>query len=114
MAFRNYRACAWAVAVLLTGCTRWESYRVPTAPAPRLPSYLRVSAPGQDSLVLLEPFVRRDTLFGRLGSDTLGIAVPTIERLERPRLDGLRTFGVVVGGLATWIGLYFVTGSLRD
>ena len=103
------RACAWAVIVLLTGCTQWEPYRVPTVPGPKLPSYLRVSASGQDSLVLLEPFVRSDTLFGRLRGDTLGIAFPAIERLERPRLDGLRTFAVVVGGLASWIGLYFVT-----
>ena len=91
--------------VLLMGCTRWESYEVPPAPEPDLPSYVRVSAPGRSSAVLVHPFVRLDTLYGRVGGDTLGFALQVVGQVERPRLDGLRTAAVVVGSLGTWIGL---------
>jgi hypothetical protein len=89
--------------VLLLGCTRWESYDLPPTPAPALPSYLRVSTPGRAPTVLVHPFVRLDTLYGRARADTLGFSLTAIERLERPRLDGLRTTAVVIGGLAAWI-----------
>ena len=99
--------------VLLAGCHRWEAYAVPNTPKPSLPSYLRASAPGGTSTVLVEPFVRRDTLFGRSEGDTLAVALSALERLERPRLDGLRTAGTVVGVLAAWIGLAVVGGGLE-
>jgi hypothetical protein len=63
------------------------------------------------STVLVDPFVRRDTLFGRSHADTLAIALPAIERLERPRLDRLRTAAALVGGVAGWIALAFVGGG---
>ncbi len=91
--------------VLLMGCTRWESYEVPPAPEPDLPSYVRVSAPGRSAAVLVHPFVRLDTLYGRSGGDTLGFPLPVVGQVERPRLDGLRTAAVVVGSLGAWIGL---------
>ena len=97
----------WLVALLM-GCTRWESYEVPPAPGPDLPSYLRVSAPGRTSALLVHPFVRIDTLYGRSGGDTLGFALPVVGQVERPRLDGLRTAAVVVGSLGAWIGIGLV------
>jgi hypothetical protein len=99
--------------LLLMGCTRWESYEVP-APAPPLPSYLRVSAPGRSSAVLVHPFVRLDTLYGRSGGDTLGFALPVVGQVERPRLDGLRTAAVVVGSLGAWIGLGLLVGAQEE
>lgn len=99
--------------LLLLGCTRWESYEVPPEPEPALPSSLRVSAPGHPSTVLVQPYVRRDTLYGRSRGDTLGFVLPAIERVERPRLDGLRTAAVVVGGLAAWITLGLAGGGLE-
>jgi hypothetical protein len=102
---------ALAVTQLLPGCTRWEAYALPTTLTPNLPSYLRISAPGRMSTVLVDPFVRRDTLFGRSHADTLAIALPAIERLERPRLDRLRTAAALVGGVAGWIALAFVGGG---
>jgi hypothetical protein len=77
---------------------------------PVLTSSVRVWTSGR-ATVLAQPFVRRDTLYGRSRGDTLGIAVTTIERVERPRLDGLRTAGAVVGGLASWITLGLLSGG---
>jgi len=95
------------------GCTRWESYELPPTPEPALPSYVRVSAPGRPATVLVQPFVRLDTLYGRSQGDTLGFALPAIERVERPKVDGLRTAAVVVGSLAAWISLGLVAGGLE-
>jgi hypothetical protein len=106
------RACVWGLIVLLAGCTRWESYDLRT-PVPALPSYVRVSAPGWAPTVLVHPFVRRDTLYGRSRGDTLGIPLAAIEHLERPRLDGLRTTATVVGGMAAWITLALLGGALE-
>ena len=103
----------WLLALLM-GCTRWESYEVPRAPAPDLPSYLRVSAPGSASALLVHPFVRLDTLYGRVGGDTLGFALPVVGQVERPRPDGLRTAAVVVGSLGAWIGLGLLMSARED
>ncbi len=99
----HFRGCV-LVLLLVTGCTRWEPFLVPT-PEQSLPPYLRVSAPGRPSTLLMHPFVRRDTLYGRSRGDTLGIALTTIERLERPRLDEPRTVATIVGGLAAWLSV---------
>jgi hypothetical protein len=111
----GFGAGAWVLIVLLAGCTRWESFQLPTAPEPKpgMPSYLRVSAPPRDPTVLVQPFVRGDTLYGRSRGDTLGIALPAIERLERPRLDGLRTAATVVGSMAAWITVGLLAGGLE-
>jgi hypothetical protein len=106
------RACAW-VFLLLTGCTRWESYQVTPELGPGLPTSLRVSAPSRASVVLVKPFVRSDTLYGRSHGDTLGIALHTIDKLERPRLDAWRTAATILGGVAGWITLGLVGGGLE-
>jgi hypothetical protein len=72
---------------------------------------LRVWTSGRGAAVLIQPFVRGDTLYGRLRGDTMGLALGTIERLQRPRLDGMRTAGAVVGGLAGWITLGLLGGG---
>jgi hypothetical protein len=105
------RACICAASLFLMACTRWESYPLPTTPTPALPSSVRVSAPGRGSTVLVAPFVRGDTLYGRSRGNTLGIALNAIERVERPRVDGLRTGATVIGGLAGWIALGLLGGG---
>jgi hypothetical protein len=100
-----------AVAVLLGGCTRWEPYSLSAAATRALPSALRVWADGDTATQLAEPFVRGDTLYGRSRGDTIGLAVARIERVARPRVDGLRTAGAVVGGVATWIALGLAGGG---
>jgi hypothetical protein len=109
----DLRACAWVLLTLVSACTRWEPYVVSPEPAPRLPSSLRVSAPSWTSLLLVQPFVRRDTLYGRSRGDTLGIALHKIDKLERPRLDASRTAATVLGSVAGWITLGLLGGGLE-
>jgi hypothetical protein len=108
----DFRARRWGVVILLLGCTRWESYAVPS-PVPALPSSLRISTTGQAPTVVVHPFVRHDTLYGSSRGDTVGIALTAIEHLERPRLDGLRTTATVVGGMAAWITVGLLSGGLE-
>jgi hypothetical protein len=107
----RFRGCAGVLLLLFLGCTRWESYPVPAAPAPGLPASLRVWTSARAATVLTQPFVHRDTLYGRSRRDTLGIALRLIERLERPQLDGVRTLGAVVRGVAGWISLGLLGGG---
>ena len=100
-----------AFAALLAACTRWETVPTPMAPA-ALPSSLRVWSSDAARTVLNDPFVRQDTLYGRSGGDTVGIALTRIERVARPRLDGAKTAGTLVGGVAAWVALGLLT--LRD
>jgi hypothetical protein len=109
----DLRGCVWVLLSLVTACTRWESYVVPTELAPRLPSSLRVSAPSRTSVVLVEPFVQRDTLYGRSRGDTLGVALNSIDKLERPRIDAPRTAATVLGGVAGWLTLGLLGGGLE-
>lgn len=101
-------------AILLTGCAHWESYPVPSAggPSPRFPSSLRVTAEGAPAVVV-EPFVRADTLYGTSRGDSVAVALHTIQSLERQRLDGGRTFIAVFGGLTAWLGLGLLGGGLE-
>jgi hypothetical protein len=108
----DFRASMLGLLVLLLGCTRWQAYDKPP-PVSTLPAYLRVSAPGRAPTVLVHPFVRRDTLYGRSRGDTLGVALAAIEHLERPRLDGLRTAATVVGGMVAWITVGLLGGGLE-
>jgi hypothetical protein len=59
--------------------------------------------------VLVAPFVRHDTLYGRSHGDTVAVALTQIARAARPRLDGARTAGSVAGGLALWATVGLLT-----
>jgi hypothetical protein len=108
----DFRAGLWGLIILVMGCTRWESYDVPSPVSP-LPSYLRISAPGQAPTIVVHPFVRHDTLYGSSRGDTLGIPRASIEHQERPRLERLRTAATVVGGMAAWITVGLLGGGLE-
>jgi hypothetical protein len=97
----------------ISGCTRWEPYRLPAPAVGTLPRLLRVWSPAGPRLVLTKPFLRADSLFGHHRVDTVGVAVSTIERVERPRIDALRTAGTVVGGLAAWVTVGILGGALE-
>lgn len=96
---------AMTLAVLLGGCTRWEPYALSAAPTPSLPSALRVWPAGGAITQLADPFVQGDTLYGRSRGDTVGVAIAGIERMTRPRVDGWRTAGAVVGGMAAYVAV---------
>jgi hypothetical protein len=111
MGWHRTRALSIAFAALLGACTRWETVPTPVAPA-ELPSSIRVWSTDGARTVLSTPFVRQDTLYGRVGGDTVGIALARIERVARPRLDGAKSAGTLVGGLTAWLALGLLT--LRD
>lgn len=105
------RVCAAVLTTLLAGCTRWEPVPTPTpaASGSSLPPSLRVWPAGAASTVLVAPFVRNDTLYGRSHGDTVAVALRQIECVAKPRLDGARTAGSVAGGLALWAAVGLLT-----
>jgi hypothetical protein len=108
---RSARVLSVAFAALLAACTRWEAMPTPIAPAD-LPRSVRVWSTDGARTLLSAPFVRQDTLYGRSGDDTVGIALTRIERVARPRLNAAKSAGTLVGGLAAWLTLALLT--LRD
>ena len=111
MCWQRARAPSVAFVALLGACTRWETMPTPVAPA-ELPSSIRVWSTDGARTVLSTPFVRQDTLYGRSAGDTVGIALALIERVARPRLDGAKSAGTLVRGLAAWLTLGLLT--VRD
>jgi hypothetical protein len=103
------------VTLFLGACTYWEPYSLPASPswAPSLPSSLRVASEPGHPILLVEPFLKRDTLFGRVGPDTIGIPLHGARDVQRQRVDGLRTLGLIVGGSAAWITVGLLTGGLQ-
>ena len=103
----------FGVTLLLGSCTYWESYPplAPTSPS-RLPSSLRVAFDTGTSVLLVDPFVRADTLFGRTGRNTVGVPLGQIRKLQRQRVHGLRTLGLVAGVSAVWITVGLYAGGL--
>lgn len=103
------------VTLFLGACTYWEPYALPAPPASAtpLPSSLRVASQPGPPILLVEPFIRSDTLFGRIGADTTGIPLSERRGIQRQRVDGLRTLGLIVGvsAVLTTVGLY--TGGLE-
>jgi hypothetical protein len=76
-----------------------------------LPSSLRVWSSDRQATVLDHPFVRGDTLHGRSRGDTLGIALASIARVARPRLDWARTAGSMAAGVGGVTALVLLGGG---
>ena len=108
---RQHRQWLLATSMLLLvwSCTYWEPYPAPSpGKQQRLPSSLRVTPAGGYKTLLVEPYLRSDTLFGRSAGDTLKFPLEHLQLLERQWVDGLRTTGLILGTTALWIvvGLY--------
>jgi hypothetical protein len=103
------------VALLLGACTYWEPHPspVPGARSPRLPSSLRVASDTGAPLLLVEPFIRADTLVGRVGRDTVRVPIEQLRGIQRQRVDGLRTLGLIAGVSAVWMVAGFYGGGLK-
>jgi hypothetical protein len=103
-------------AALLTGCTYWEPYGRSTESASfwRLPALVRVTTDDTArGLVLAAPFVRADTLFGRSAGDTVGFALSEVRRVERPRVNAVRSVALVLSVTAGWVALGLLGGGLE-
>jgi hypothetical protein len=99
------------VALVLGACTYWEPYS--PSRYTDLPSSLRVPAESGHPILLVEPFIRNDTLLGRVGRDTVGVPLNDSRGVQRQRVDGLRTLGAIVGVSAVWITVGLLTGGLE-
>lgn len=111
MGGQSARVPSVAFVALLGACTRWETVPTPVAPA-ELPSSIQVWSIDGARTALSTLFVRQDTLYGRSAGDRVGIPLARIERVARPRLDGAKSAGTLLGGLAAWLALGLMT--LRD
>jgi hypothetical protein len=101
--------------IMFLGCAHWEPYPIPNAgaPSPSFPSSLRVTPAAGSPIVVVEPVVQADSLYGRSRGDTVALALRTIQTLERQKLDAGRTLLTVLGGLAAWISLGLLAGGLE-
>ena len=109
---RNW--CLLGLALLLGSCTYWEPYPPPApATSSRLPSSLRAASDTGASVLLIEPFVRADTLFGRVGRDTARLPLGQVRQLQRQRVHGLRTLGLIAGVSAVWVTVGLYGGGLE-
>ncbi len=94
--------------VLIAGCASWQTYDSARMlrPARSLPYQLRATRADSSRTELTAPFVRSDSLYGRVRGDTVGLPLAHIERLER--ISPLRTAGLLVGVPVVGFGLAFL------
>jgi hypothetical protein len=97
------------VGLVLGGCVSWRPYEAGLSLDANRPLPTRLRATGQDStrVLLTAPFVRGDTLYGRVQGDTVGIPVAEISGLEWERLSADRTLGLVIAVPAA-LGLIYL------
>jgi hypothetical protein len=94
----------------LTGCVSWRPFDAASALATGrfLPYRLRATRQDSTRVALTAPFVRADTLYGRLHADTVAVPIAEITRLERERLNLGRTLGLVIGLPVVAVGLTYL------
>jgi hypothetical protein len=94
----------------LTGCFAWRPYEAnSTLTAEQsLPHRLRATRHDTTSIALTAPFVRSDTLFGRVRHDTVAVPLADIASLERQYFSIWRTLGVTLGTPAAALGLTYL------
>ena len=88
-----------ATVVALSSCASWRTYDSTGRLSPGQPLPYRLRATREDSsrIALNAPFVRSDTLYGRVHGDTVGVPLAAITRLERERINAGKTALAVVG-----------------
>lgn len=98
------------LAFAVAGCATWRPYD--TTPAlgagQSLPHRLRATRQDRTRVALTAPFVRADTLYGRVHGDTVAVPIAEITQLERERLNLGRTLGVVIGVPALALGVIYL------
>jgi hypothetical protein len=96
--------------VLIAACASWQTYDSARMlrPAQSLPYQLRATRADSSRTELTAPFVRSDSLYGRVRGDTVGIPLADVASLERSRISPLRTAALVVGVPVVGFGLAFL------
>jgi hypothetical protein len=92
------------------GCAIWRPYDAGPglSPGQSLPYQLRATRADSSRLALTTPFVRADTLYGRVRGDTVGVPLAEIVRLERERVSPGRTAAVLIGVPAVALGVTYL------
>jgi hypothetical protein len=98
------------VLLLIAGCASWRAYdpALTLHAGQSLPYQIRATRADSSRLMLTDPFVRSDSLYGRSRGDTLGMALADITLLERSRFSVSRTAALVVGVPLVGLGLTYV------
>jgi len=115
----SLKIIALLVVCLLWGCATWRPYSLGPdyGRGGALPHLLRVTRPDSSRVVVTDPFVRGDTLYGlrRVRGDTLAIPLEQMNYLERERIHLGRSLAVGVGIPAVALGIaYFVVCVEND
>jgi len=101
----------WCQAALaLAACTTWQplAHGLSQARDSRLPFALRITRSDGSRLALLAPFVRNDTLFGRVVQDTVAVPFQQIRHLEQERFSFGRTALLLAAIPATFLGVFLI------
>jgi hypothetical protein len=109
--------CMLGMALVVSSCVTWRPYEPgpATSAGKSLPYLLRATRQDSSRIVLTTPFMRADTLYGRLRRDTVSLPVTEIVRLERERLSLDRTLALVIGVPAMALGVtYLVVCGSND
>lgn len=69
---------------------------------------VHATRPDSSRVELTAPFVRSDSLYGRVRADTVGVALADIANLERSRISPLRSAALVVGVPAVAFGFAYL------
>ena len=94
----GFRPACVVSALALAACSAWQPLALDlgaTRPA-KLPYALRVTHLDGSLTTLLAPFIRGDSLHGRIVRDTLSIALNEIRRLDHDAFSIPRTAGLVI------------------
>ena len=109
--WREIRSLAGAgLLVLSAGCASWHTYDSARTlrPGQSLPYQMRATRADSSRTELTAPFVRFDSLYGRVRGDTVGVALSEIASLQRSRFSVSRTAAVVVGAPLVGLGLAYI------
>jgi hypothetical protein len=92
------RALCCATALPLAACFSWRPYAegFDRDGPRRLPYSLRVTRVNGSRTTLLAPFIRGDSLHGRVLRDTLSIPLSEVQRLEQERFSVARSVALVL------------------
>ncbi len=110
LSYPGRRSPLLASFVLIAGCAIWHPYdSVRTLqPGQSLPYQVRATRADSSRIALTAPFVRSDSLYGRVRGDTVGLPLADIASLERSRFSVSRTAALVVGAPVVGFGVAYV------
>ena len=101
----------WCVSALaLAGCSAWQPFAEglgPTGPA-KLPYALRVTRVDGSRTTLLAPFVRGDSLHGRVLRDTLSMPLNEVQHVEQDRFSVTRSAALVLAVPVAFLLVYAI------